>query len=282
MDWDDLRVFLAIVRTGSFGAAARALKLSHPTVSRRLQALETDLGRRLFQRIDGNLIPTAEGRSIVALSEQIEDATIGIERRLAGADDALDGVLRVTASDWLATWMLPPIVEEFQRRHPGVMLELLTGTRLHSLAHREADLAFRVVPFDEADVVQRRLLMVRFKAYAARSASLPTIPAGLGMRIIEDTPSATYPDVTWLRQRLPDARVVLTSNNRTVQAHACAAGVGIALLPAAIGDRMPELRSVDLGGTLPERPIWMGFHQDLRMLGRLRAFVDVVIDRLAE
>lgn len=273
MEWDDLRIFLAVARGGTLGAAARALGSSHPTVGRRLQALEDALGTKLVQRSGGSLMLTAEGAAILPLAEQAEDATLGIARRLAGQDGALQGSLRVAASDWFGAWMLPPVVASFSAAHGLVRVELMTAARVYSLGHREADLAFRVVPFEEADIVQRRIGAIRFGVYA--SAAQPAAPGGgAGLTLIEDAPTRTYPDVGWLRERLPEARVVLSSNNRTVQALMCARGVGVAVLPRIVGDQLPGLRRVDLGEEPPPRDMWMGFHRDLRTLQRLRAFID--------
>ncbi len=127
-------------------AATDALGSSHPTVGRRLQAFEGAVGAKLFQRSAGSLLLTSEGAAILPLAEQMEEATLGIARRLAGQEGGLQGVLRVTASDWFGAWMLPPIVRTYTATHPLVRVELLTAARIYGLVHREADLAFRVVP----------------------------------------------------------------------------------------------------------------------------------------
>ena len=102
------------------------------------------------------------------------------------------------------------------------------------------------------------------------------------MPIIEDVRTGAFPDIGWLKQRFPDGKVVPRSNSRTVQARLCAQGIGIAVLPRSIGARMPGLREVDLGEKPPRRNVWMGYHRDLRTLGRLRAFVDVAVAHLAD
>ena len=281
MDWNDIRIFLAIARSGTLGAAARSLGLSHPTIGRRLGALETATGRRLFQRTAEGFVLTEDGASIVSLAEQIEEATLGMERRLAGADGALEGTLRIASSDWFGAWMLPPVIAEFSKRHPGVTVELRTEARLSSLAHREADLAFRVVPFDESDVVQRRLLSLSFGVYEAADHPIAPEDHGAQMPTIEDIQTEAFPDVGWLKQRSLDAKVAVRSNNRTVQARLCAHGIGRAVLPRPIGQLLPGLREIDLGEEPPQRTVWMGYHRDLKALGRLRAFVDIAVARLA-
>jgi DNA-binding transcriptional LysR family regulator len=281
MEWSDVRIFLALARAGSLGGAARALGLSHPTIGRRLSALEESTGQKLFQRTAEGFVLTQEGASVLALAEQIEEAALTMTRRLAGQEGTLEGTLRVAASDWFGAWMMPEVVDRFAALHPRVCVELLTGPRVYSLSHREADLAFRVVPFEETEIVQRRLLSVRFAVYASAGATISLDDGGAGVHLIEDALTEMNPVAGWLKQRLPDADVVLRSNNRTVQAQMCAEGVGIAVLPRAIGDRHAGLRRIAFHEEPPPREVWMGYHTDLRTQRRLRAFVDVALECLS-
>lgn len=129
--------------------------------------------------------------------------------------------------------------------------------------------------------MQRRLGAIRFGVYAAAGLPLPLTSRGVGLALIEDAPTPTYPDVGWLRQRLPEAQVVLRANSRTSQALMCAQGVGLAVLPRIVGDRLPGLIPIDLGAESPSRDIWMEFHQDLRTLQRLREFITITTRDLA-
>ena len=205
-EWSDVSIFLAVARGGTLGAAARTLGSSHPTVGRRLQAFEGAVGAKLFQRSADSLLLTSKGAAILPLAEQMEEATLGIARRLSGQEGGVQGVLRVTASDWFGAWMLPPIVRAYTATHPLVRVELLTAARVYSLVHREADLAFRVVPFEKADIVQRRLGAIRFGVYAAAGLPLPLTSRGVGLALIEDAPTPTYPDVGWLGSAYPRRR----------------------------------------------------------------------------
>lgn len=272
MEWSDLRIFLAIARAGSLGRAARRLGLTQPTMGRRLRALESAVGHTLFQRTADGFVLTEEGAAVLSRAERIEEEAIAIERALAGQGEAIDGLLRVSSSDWFGIHVLTPLFAEFTRAHPGVTVELVTDVRLFSLARREADLVFRIRPFDEAEVVQRRLMRIDYAVYAAEGAEAALITL--------DAAFEDLPDVAWLKSRLPGHRVAYRSNNRDAQARACAAGAGLAVLPVAIGNAMPGIVRVDLGETPPSRDVWMGYHPDLRRLARLRALVDLVVDRL--
>jgi DNA-binding transcriptional LysR family regulator len=282
MEWSDVRIFLAIARTGTLGAAARALHLSHPTVGRRLRALEQATGQTLFQRTAEGFVPTDEGHAVIALAEQMEDGALAIERRLAGQERALQGTLRISSADWFGAYVLPPVIDAYTTACPHVDVEILTGTRLFSLAQREADIAFRIVPFDSPDIIQRRLVRLAYGVYLAADAPEPVYGDGAGFRLItHDTSTGRFPDIDWLKASFPNARPVLRSNNRNVQGRMCRQGIGIAVLPQVAGDQMTGLRRLDLPAEPPSRDIWMGYHRDMRRLQRLRAFITTITDHVA-
>ncbi|MDQ0561977.1 DNA-binding transcriptional LysR family regulator [Rhizobium mesoamericanum] len=282
MDWNDVRVFLAVARAGTLGGAARALKLSQPTMGRRLRALEESTGQVLFQRTADGFILTEEGAAVVAMAEQMEEGALTMERKLAGETQRLEGTLRVSSADWFGSWVLPPVVASFSNNYPHVDIELLTGSRLFSLAQREADVAFRIVPFETADIVQRKLIEMPYGVYVASHQPDPKPGDGQGFRLITmDTSSGSFPDIGWLKELFPNAPVALRTNNRNSQALMCAKGIGIAVLPRPVGDQIAALRRVDLRQAPPTRDIWMGYHRDNRRLGRLRAFVDLAVEHLA-
>ncbi|WP_429225166.1 LysR substrate-binding domain-containing protein [Inquilinus ginsengisoli] len=280
MEWSDLKVFLAIARAGTLGAAARALDQTQPTMGRRLRALEQAVGQALFQRTSDGFVLTAEGAAVLAHAERIEEEAIAFERRLAGQDGALEGMLRVSASDWFGARVLAPILAGFSRAHPGIVVELVTDARLFSLARRETDLVVRIRPFDEPEVVQRRLTHVPYALYAAAGTPPPGDGAGCAL-VTMDTAFEAMPDVGWLTRMLPRARIAFRSNNREAQARACAAGAGFAVLPRPLGDAEPGLERVDLGEAPPGRDVWIGFHRDLRRLARLRALLDALVEGVA-
>jgi DNA-binding transcriptional LysR family regulator len=281
MEWSDLRVFLAIAREGTLGAAARKIGQTQPTMGRRLQALEHAVGHKLFQRTSEGFVLTDEGSAVLHHAERIEEEALAFQRQLAGQERQLDGMLRITASDWFAEHMLTPVLAEFALAYPFVTIELLTDTRFLSLSRREADLAFRIKPFDEPDVVSRHLLHMPYGVYTSTDYPLPHAGDGEGAGLITmDVAFSSMPDVAWLQRMLPHARVVFRSNARAVQAKMCLHGTGIAVLPRPLGDAIAGLQRIDLGEDPPVRATWIGYHRDMRRLARLRALLDLVIARL--
>lgn len=282
MDWSDLRIFLAVARAGTLGAAARSLGQSQPTMGRRLRALEAAVGHTLFQRTTDGFVLTDEGNAVLEHAERMEEEALAFERRLAGSDVQLEGMLRLSSSDWFGIHMLAPVLAEFGERHPKVCVELLSDARLYSLPRREADIAFRIRAFEEPEVVSRRLVHVSYAVYAAAGAGIELSGGGAGVRVITmDTAFAEMPDAQWLKQVLPDAEVAMRSNSRLVQAEFCRQGRGLAVLPRPLGDRIPGIVPVDFGEEPPGRDTYVGYHRDLRRLSRLRALLDLVIERLA-
>jgi len=182
--------------------------------------------------------------------------------------------LRISSADWFASYVLPPVLTELTRRHPLLVPEVIAGHRLFDLARRDADIAFRIVPFTEPDIVQRRLMTMTYGLYAGAYLPFAPLPDGQGLGLITmNTAQAHYPDVVWLQELFPRARVVFTSSSRTVQAQMCAVALGIAVLPRA---KLTQLQLLDIGGQPPGRNIWIGYHHDMRQMdgfGHCRIFL---------
>ena len=283
MEWSDLRIFLAIAREGTLGGAARKIGQTQPTMGRRLRALEDAVGHTLFQRTADGFVLTNEGQAILGHAERIEEEALAVQRQLAGTDSQLEGMLRLSCSDWFGVTVLAPVLAEFAGLHTHVVVELLTDQRFYSLPRREADLVFRIRPFDEAEVISRRLLRMDYGVYIRAGRTHPVPGAGDGCpMILMDTAFGGMPDVAWIERMLPKAHVALRSNNREVQARLCALGAGIAVLPRPLGDATDGIERVDLGEPPPPRDTWLGYHRDMRRMRRLRALVDLVIERLAD
>lgn len=281
MEWSDLKIFLAIARAGTLAGAAKLVGQTQPTMGRRLRALESAVGDALFQRTSEGFVLTAEGTAMLAHAERIEEEVLGLERKLAGRDADLDGLIRVSSSDWFGVHMLTPVFATFGQRYPRVSIELITDARLFSLSRREADMAFRIRPFDEADVVQRKLMHIPYGLYTASGAKVPRKGRGRGVSLVTmDTAFGGLPDVAWLQRMLPGAHSAFGSNNREAQARMCAAGAGLVVLPRPLGDATPGLKLVDFGEAPPGRDVWVGYHRDLRRLARLKALLDVAVDVL--
>ncbi len=284
INWDDLRLFREIARAGTLTAAARQLRLSQPTAGRRLRGLEETVGAALFQRTASGFRLTDEGEAMLLHAEHMADEAIALERKLAGGARGLEGVLRISASDWVSSRVLAAPLGTLAAQHPGLTIEIVADSRMLDLQRREADLAFRFSRFDGADIVQRRLVEIRYglyaaPAYLARIGDPLASARGQGFQLITmDSALERQPDVGWLRGRWPDAALAFRSNSREAQGAACEAGAGLAVLPRVIGDHL-ALTRLD-SAVPPPRELWLGYHEDLRRLRRLRVLIEHLTELL--
>lgn len=282
MEWDDLRVVLAVARARGLGGAAASLGVDASTVFRRLAALEKALGARMFERGQGGYSPTAAGERMARAGERMEAEVLAADREITGRDTRLSGSLRVTAADTLAYFLLPRHLAAFRRRHPGIVVELDVGNRVLSLAQREADIALRPMRPSQGDLFGRKLADIAWTVYASRHCLAAHGPA----RVAGDL--ARYPIIgglddlapikayAWLRRLAPPSAVVYRTNSVLQQWRAAAAGIGVALLPCFVGDKASELERVLPPPPELKRELWLVTHGDLRQTARVRAFMDDV------
>lgn len=275
--WDDLRIFLSLARGGTLTTAAKALGVSHPTVARRVQALEKEIGARLFERLPDRFVPTAAGEQLIADTEAMEKAALSINRRSAALGDTVSGVVRLSSGEAMAALLarhLPWLRERLSR----IEFEVVESHMLANLSRREADLLIREQVPDLAEIVARKLGRVAYAIYAARDFPLPRKPALESLPWIGFDDNHSYmPGQHWLHKRLAGARPVIRCNNWLVLHRAVQSGAGLAVLPCYLGDIDPVLQRV--GGVIDEvfADQWLLVHRDLRALPRVRAVMDAVI-----
>jgi DNA-binding transcriptional LysR family regulator len=288
-DWNDLKLVLAVARSGGLTGAARLLAIDHSTAFRRLAAIESRLGQPLFERLPGGTYEaTAVAERMVAAAERMEDEALALARDIAGRDPRLTGELRVTSSETLAHRVLVPHLAAFRRAHPGIVLELTIENRVLNLTRREADVALRPLRPKEGDLWGRKLADVAWTVYGApaylRAYGAPARAADLAAHALIgwETTASGINAAEWLAAVAPAAAVVYRTNSLINQLAAAQAGIGLAVLPCYLGDREPAL-SRALRKPLPElaRELWIITHSDLKRTARVRAFFDVVGEGLA-
>lgn len=274
---------LAIHRAGTLTGAAGLTGLSQPTLSRRLKAMEAGLGQKVFQRTGSGFELTDEGLLLLPHALRAEEEFLAMERQLEGAGAELQGQIRVASSDWFGSRILSRWIAEFRSTHPGVAVELLTDSRQISLTHREADIAFRIAPFNEAGVIQRRFNKMLYGLYCAETMpkNYPRLGAAVEL-ITMNGAFEHFPDVLWLKSKFPQGRVTFTSNAREAQARHCAAGGGLAVLPRVLVSGVQGLREVHLSDPPPSRDLWLGYHEDLRQAPRIKAFLEFALSKVPE
>ncbi len=281
MDWDDLRVFLAVAAAGSVRGAASQLRISHSTVSRRLEGFEKSLGVRLFDRHSSGYSLTAAGEDILELSSDVRVRIDEIERRVAGQDARLTGEIRVTAPDLLACSILMPDIERFNTAYPDIEIELIVSYVPADLDRREADVAVRITDRPPEHLVGRRAGRYASAIYAtpdylaahdlADHSTLHWIGWNERTAFPEWVRNSPFPDVP-TRGRYPNAMVQLA---------AARAGLGLTMLPCFMGDHDPGLVRVVPEVVDISHDIWLLTHPDLRETSRIRAFMRHLADAFA-
>ncbi|NQW50008.1 MAG: LysR family transcriptional regulator [Rhodospirillales bacterium] len=278
-NWDDLRVFLALAREGTLTTAAKALGVSHPTVSRRVQALEQKIGARLFDRLPDRFVPTSAGEELLADTEAMEKAAHSIHRRSAGLSDTVSGTVRLSAEEATAA-LIARYSAELRAKLPQIEFEVISSHTLANLSRREADLLIREQVPELGDIVARKLGRLAYAIYAARdfpvTRSTPAALAGLSWVGFDDD-HIRMPGQSWLLDFRGGRRPEIRGNNWLVLHEATRTGAGLAVLPCHLADPDPLLRRV--GGVIAEvfADQWLLVHRDLRALPRVRAVMDAVI-----
>lgn len=286
-DWNDLRHFLAVARSGSTLAAARTLKVNQTTCARRIAALEAALGQRLFDRSQDGSLLTESGRALLPHAEAVEAAVTDFADEAAFRHRSLTGVLRVTAAEAVANSILTPALGEFARRYPDINVELIIADRMLDLAGGEADVAVRATTLPlEGELVCRKVVDADWALYCSVDyAQKHGRPAGIedlaGHALIGGAGSiAEAPWARWLEAHAP-GQIQTRSSTLTNQIHAVREGLGVALLPDTTAEGDPIL--LRCSAPVPEMrsTIWLVAPERLRDVARVRAFMDFVAPYVA-
>lgn len=285
MDWEQLRAFHAVARTGSLSAAAKVLKLTQPSVGRQIAALEAAVGQRLFLRGARGMTPTPAGESILADAERMEEAANGVERRLAGRADAARGRVRISATEGMGIHWLPRRLAPFRARNPGIELDIQVTNFAADLARREADIALRIGPQPSVRPGQGELITRRAGRFGLGLYASPSYLARRGTPRQADEVGEhdligfggdvdRFPQFAWLQERLGGRPFSLVTNSLLGHVEAAAAGWGIAICTCFVAEGRSDLVRVLPRLALPTPDLWLVVHADLRSAAPIKAVYD--------
>jgi DNA-binding transcriptional LysR family regulator len=301
LDWDDLRYALAVGTAGSLAAAARSLGVNHTTVLRRIDALEAQLGSRLFDRQRSGYQPTETGLVLLEQARHMAARADDLERQVLGRDRELTGALRVTTAFVVMEHLLPQPLADFARAFPGIEVEVVENaflvdlssrhgdTHAQAWSRREADVALRLSVNVAEHLVGRQLGVAQCRVYALRGA--PGLPQGVTPldRLLHEAPWVAFErDASariydrWMRQHLDQADVRIRVDIFNAKAAMLRTGIGVGLLPTFMEDKHPELMAVSEPVPDLAQPVWMLTHPDLRQTARVRSFMQFVGDAVAQ
>lgn len=277
MNWDDTRIFLALTRAPSLRAAARSLGIDQATVGRRLNALEAELGTRLFLRARDGYLLTAAGEAALAAARRMEAAAMDLRSRIEGQDDSPAGLVRVTSTDSLAVDLLLPAIARLQQRWPQIRVDLQVSTQVLSLSRRQADIAFRNVRPDAPELVVRRVASWPVGLFASADylerfgAPLPD-DALQGHHLVVYGP---YLDrgtaLTMAGVDARQARVAMAASSSLLVRKSVAAGIGLGEMPVWMGEREGLVRLWPQRQRAHDYEVWQVMHPDLQRTARVRA-----------
>ena len=276
-EWDDLRYVLAVANAGSLAGAARSLGVNHTTVLRRISAFEKRLGLRLFERLPTGYVLTAGGEELIAEARHIEDRVTNLERKLAGQDLRLSGVIRVTTTDTLMGSILPEILAGFRAAQPGIGIEIAVSNIMANLTRRDADVAIRPAKDAPETLMGRRIATIAFAIYGSPRylARRRTIDDLAAHRWVGPDDSLSDTSVAqWMRSELPGSEITLRADSLLGVRQAAQTGLGLAALPCYLGDSSPGLVCVHRPIPAMQTALWILTHKDLSRTARIRAFTD--------
>lgn len=277
-DWNDVRYAVVLARCGSLAAAARQLGVDQTTVSRRLRALESCMGTPVFERLRGQLTPTPVGEELLARGQRMEAEMAALSHLAADRQAQVQGVIRITAVDALASHYLARQLFDLRNRHPDLAVELIASSKTLELSRREADIAIRLARPGEGDLVVRRLGAIAYGIYGP-GRPLPVESWQAAPWVAYENSLNQVPEMRWLAEHIGPERVTFRCNNMDALASAVADGLGLGILPRFVGETHAGLRC--LSGTAPvlRRDMWLVIPRELRDVPRIRAVGDWLVER---
>jgi DNA-binding transcriptional LysR family regulator len=285
-DWDDLRFFLAIHRAGTLAAAAKALKVDHTTVGRRLRGLESSLNARLYDRRPDGFELTGAGARILEAAHAMEEHFHSLERRALSEDARLEGTVRIAASHTFAAGFLVPSLVAVRARHPGIEIEVVTGPGAYDLPRREADLALRFSKPSQQTLLTRKVADVGFALYASRAylatRGRPSTADDLtGHDVVGyDREGSFIPGAKWLETHARHARSMVRCDQILSVLAGATAGLGIAVLPCFVAEAESCLVRIS-SKVVTSDTLHLVVHPEVQRVARVRVMIDLLVELLA-
>ncbi len=282
--WDDLQFFLAVARTGQLSTAARQLRTSHATVSRRIDRLEFALKVKLFERNARGYMLTAMGQRFIDTAERMEQETERLRADLSAGSAAQRGVVRISAPEGFSNFFFTSVLPEFSDRHPNISLELITIQQIMSLSRKEADIVVVLDPPKAGPYFTEKLSDYHLQVYGSREylarhppiLSRDDLPDHAFVGYIEDMIFA--PGLDYLGDVHPRIKPQFQSSSIFAQLTATKNGQGLCVLPFFIAGKHADLQVVLPHEVDLRRHYWITCHRDLRQSPRVRTVIGFLTD----
>ena len=284
INWNDLNIFLEIVREKTLSGAAAKLGVTHSTVFRRINNLEASLEVKLFSRNPDGYQLTEIGKEVLTHVKQARSHVDGIHRLLDNSNSDLHGDIYVTAPHNLAYRFMPGYIARFCELYPSTRINLMVSNKKYNLSRLEADLAIRATSTPPMDLVGKKLFTLQWSAYASaeyvnihgRAKGLTELKQHQHLLIASDQSLSKLPAFAWIEENVPKDQIVMRCNDLVSMSSFAQAGIGVTLLPD--DQAKPDLiRLFELEKEITS-DIWLLIHPDMRQCSRLITFRDFLID----
>ncbi len=287
LDWEDLRLFLAVARAGTLSGAARKIRVSQPTLGRRVRRLEAACGQDLFQRRPDGFSLTAAGSALLADAEAMDEAAARLALRRAGADPAPTGTVRIASGEWMARFFASN-APELRATLPDIELELVAAQQYANLSRREADIALRNQLPDAGALYVRQLKGFAYAVYGSRNYAERTPAAVAETRYQDcswvgfDDSLAHMPTARWLASKREGRQPELRCSRAMLVMDGVRAGAGLGVLACVAGDEDPALQRLTPPiAELSGQPLFLVVHRELRSVPRIRATSAAIVALMA-
>lgn len=280
VDWEDFRYFLAVARLGNLSAAGKELRVSQPTVGRRLANLESDLGVRLLYRTSSGYVLTPAGQEVREGAERLEAEAQSLERTVSNWESQIAGTVRITCAEPIAIHILAPSFGDLCRTCDGLVIELMPEALTHGSPLREAELSVRFTTTPQPHLTSQHLGNWSYGLYASVDylklhgpVDFETGCAGHYLvSQFDDLENA--PQFDWLSEQASSARIVFRTISHEAALSAAARGVGLACLACFRADREEGLVKIHTPVPVPSSSIWMTVHGDDQHKPRIKVVME--------
>ncbi|MDH7640616.1 LysR family transcriptional regulator [Sphingomonas oryzagri] len=278
MNWDDMRVFLALARSGTLARAAALVEQDATTVARRIQRLEAALATTLFEHGATGQTLTESGHRLLAHAEAMEAGARAVAQQ-AESGAGLGGTIRISVSEGFGMGFMAPRLPGFTEAHPGIALDLIASTGFLNPSRREADIAIMLArpkggPLIAAKLTDYRLGVYASADYLAATGPVESVEALTRRRLVGYVPDLIFaPELRYLAEVDERLEPAIRSSSISAQALLIAGGAGCGILPCFMGDRHPALVRLLAQEVAIERSFWLVVHRDMRRVARIEAFI---------
>lgn len=286
-DWNRARAFLVTAEEGSLSAASRALNIAQPTLGRQIKALEVELGVALFERSGRGLEITPSGKELLEHARDMGDAANKLSLVSSSKSESLEGNIAITATEMMAVFILPPLIQKLRKLEPGISIELISSNQASDLIRREADIAIRNFRPTQPDLIAKKIKNLNYNLYAT-----PEYLASIGnpktAKALSQAEFIGFSRASHLIEILNDKGFTISNRNFSVKSESSSSnwalvkqGLGLGGMQEDIGDADPFVERALPNFSLPQTELWLVAHRELKVNKRIRMVFDFLVSELS-